>query len=81
VDGLPMEQCEAKSALEFVNEVKCRFIQDNTRDKYYHFLKVLKDCMTLYFFLILTRWCKGWHIAYTKCCSILLSSRGGAARS
>jgi len=41
-----MEQCEAKSALEFVNEVKCRFIQDNTRDKYYHFLQVLKDCMT-----------------------------------
>jgi len=41
-----LEHCEAKKAKEFVNEVKRRFIQDNRRDKYDDFLKVLEDYKT-----------------------------------
>jgi len=38
-----LEHCEVKKAKEFVNAVKHRFIQDNRKDKYDDFLKVLVD--------------------------------------
>jgi len=41
-----LEHFEAKNAREFVNDVKCRFIQVNQRDKYDNFLNVLKDYKT-----------------------------------
>jgi len=42
----PLEHFVAKNAKEFSNDVKCRFIQVNQRDKYENFLNVLKDYMT-----------------------------------
>jgi len=41
-----LEHFDAKNAKEFVNDVKCRFIQVNQRDKYGNFLNVLKDYKT-----------------------------------
>jgi len=38
-----LEHCEVKKAKEFVNAAKHRFIQDNRKDKYDDFLKVLVD--------------------------------------
>jgi len=43
MEGRSVEYCDTKKAREFVNDVKCRFIQVNQRDKYYDFLKVLVD--------------------------------------
>ncbi|RHN44385.1 putative transcription regulator Others family [Medicago truncatula] len=46
MEGHSRKHCEVKKAKEFLNEVKHRFIQDNRRDKYDDFLKVLKDYKT-----------------------------------
>jgi len=40
------EHCETRKAKDFVNEVKCRFVQVNQRDKYDNFLNVLNDYKT-----------------------------------
>lgn len=57
MEGHSRKHCEVKKAKEFLNEVKHRFLQDNRRDKYDDFLKVLKDYKTKRFDHVLPLFC------------------------